>query len=74
MASPQYAAQSYGGIDNEGNPVYFDNASKIAVSNEAMENAPKYGEASSIHGLYNSETGSFDAIPNASNGIGKNVK
>ena len=74
MASPQYAAQSYGGIDNEGNPVYFDNASKIAVSNEAMENAPKYGEASSIHGLYNSETGSFDAIPNASNGIGKNVE
>ena len=73
MSTPEYAAQSYGGIDDSGNAVYFDNASKTAVSNEAMENAPKYGEAPSTHGLFNSETGRFDSGSNNS-GIGKNVE
>lgn len=75
MSSPDYANQSYGGMDKSGNKLYFDNLSKESLSEEQMEGAPVYGsvEADDKAGYYNSKTGEF-GTSNGNNNFGKSFE
>lgn len=60
MSNPQYASQSYGGLDESGNTLHFDNCTKDKLEASDMATAPKYGEIpSDMNAYYNPSTGDF---------------
>ena len=73
MANPEYASLSYGGIDNDGNSVYVDNATQKPVKGNSVENARRYGELPTADPTYNENTGEF-STNNGPKNFGESVE
>lgn len=73
--NPKYAGQSFGGIGNDGNEVYFDNYTKERLASNDMVNAPKYGEVpEGLENAYNPKTKSFGKSDGNNANFGSSVE
>lgn len=71
-SNPEYASQSYGGFNNDGNEMYFDNYSKEAKSVDDLGSALKYGDTPDYSNY--SSNGSFSNTSSGPRNFGESVE
>lgn len=75
FSNPEYAAQSYGGMDNNGNELYFDNYTKESMPANDMMDERKYGEMPDrANGYYNPMSGDIGNDVSGPRNFGESIE